>query len=481
MNLKQLLHSKKLCVVVVAIATTMMMVSCAGDGFDDESYGSSVKNTQLSSPSENDINVTASADGSMTIISWPVVRGAGGYHAILTNTTTNEIEVDTIIDGVSFAAKRAEDTNYSISVLTLGNRNLGNTEASTPTVKTFTTFTPAYATIPNGSDLYQYFQENTIPEVDDNGDGVADEVYYDLEPNGNYTVSNILDFNAHSVTLRTSDKLARATVTYGEGASITYCAGLGLKYIKFDVSASTNPVFAFSSNPTIEADVNHNNYHQITTPTIISSCDFEGVQSYFLYDNKIKYCLKTFMMNDCRVHLTLSTTTVSSNAIFQIYDGQGFINDITFKNSTIWNTGEKDCKYFIRYHNSCRCDRAGYATNSINYINCTLYNIAKTGQMGNYSGFDGRATSNYNVENCIFVDCGNAQVARRIVARLGTGAIAFNNNTYEFNGELNDQSGYDTGNILTTAPGLADPLNGNLTPSGAEQVSMKTGDPYWYK
>ena len=100
------------------------MTSCAGDGFADESFvpGNGVTNTQLVSPSADDITITPSPDGSKQTIEWPVVNGAGGYQAILTNLTTDEVMVDSIIDGLSFIVDREEDTNYQLDLKVLGHR-----------------------------------------------------------------------------------------------------------------------------------------------------------------------------------------------------------------------------------------------------------------------------------------------------------------------------------------------------------------------
>lgn len=58
----------------------LLLSSCAQDGYDDdERWSSNVTGVTLESPTASDITIAASADGSQTVISWPVVRGAGGY------------------------------------------------------------------------------------------------------------------------------------------------------------------------------------------------------------------------------------------------------------------------------------------------------------------------------------------------------------------------------------------------------------------
>ena len=471
--------------LAAVVTVAGLMASCAQDGYDDdERFESSVKGTTLASPDADAITVTSSVDGKTQTISWPVVKGAGGYLFSFYDESNLEepIVKDSIIDGCSVTVPREEDMNYRIDLRTLGNAKIGNSEANAATQKSFSTFTAAYATIPDGSDLYQYFQTNPVPET-------GEAVYYDLEPDGNYTLSAVLDFSNRYVVLRTTSKTDYATITYGDTGSLEYCGGLTLKYLNLDCSASSKPTLAFSANPPESIlDADHNSHNQIVDPTAIMNCNISGVKGMLLFDNKVKYCLKTFIMENCMVHL--ESVNMANNSIFYIYDGGGFINDFTIRNSTIWNTGESDFKYLVRYNNSGRCDRAGYATNSINFYNCTMYNLCKEGQMCNHGGYDGRATSNYAVENNIFVDCGSGQVPRRIIGRRGGGEISFVHNTYWFDGAPEKEGAPDavegakneyddSHSALQTDPAFVDAANGNFKPTGGEQLAFRTGDPRW--
>ena len=82
--------------------------------------------------------------------------------------------IDSVYDGTSFAVARVEDNNYELSLEVLGNEERNNTGCD-PVIKTFNTFAVAFATIPSGSDLCEYFQNNPIPE------GNEEELVYDLE------------------------------------------------------------------------------------------------------------------------------------------------------------------------------------------------------------------------------------------------------------------------------------------------------------
>ncbi len=201
MKKNHLMKCTRNCVTALIGVGTAFLTSCAGDGFSDESFqpGNGVQNTKLTTPAADEIKVEASTDGSKQTISWPIVYGASGYKAVFTNVTTGEVLVDSLIDNLSFAVSREEDTNYTLSLQVLGNKGLGNSDGEQVT-KEFSTFTATYAKIPDGLDLYDYFQNNPIP------DDQTDELNYDLIAGGKYTLSQSLGFKFHKVCLRSSDK-----------------------------------------------------------------------------------------------------------------------------------------------------------------------------------------------------------------------------------------------------------------------------------
>lgn len=452
--------------------------SCAQDGYDDdERWDSGVYNTQLVAPPADSIKVKASADGSQQTISWPVVYGAGGYHAVLTNTSAGEVVKDTLIDGTSFATARIEDTNYEVSLCVLDNEERNNTGSGT-VVKQFNTFAPSFATIPAGSDIAEWFEQNPI------GEGHTGEMLcFDLEAGGSYTLSKAVDFLGNQVTLRTTDENNHAKVTFtGTDATIKTYTAITLKYLDFDMSASTKALLTLSDTPdeALKGATGTGDYYNIMYAATVNGCDISGVNGNLIYDSNIKYCLEMLLIKNSTVHLTSSaTTSVSGNAI--IYCKGGYINDLTIEESTFWNSGDSDAKYFVQYNNAGRSLRAGYTNNYITYENCTFYNIVKAGQWGNYGGFSGQACSVYKMTNTILVDCGNSQVARRLVGgRVGSGTATFANNTYMFDGAFENTAGYDdSGTNIESDPGFKDAANGDFTVSGSEQLAKRTGDPRW--
>lgn len=461
------------------------LVSCAIDGFDEEEFIPSVTNTTMESPSAEDITVTSSADGKSQTITWPVVHGAGGFSVSFWNADTPEtpIVTDSIVDGCSVTVPREEDMNYVFSIKTLGNAMANNSDAETATEYAFTTFMPATAIIPAGTDIYEWSQTADIQTLLQTP--TTETLIFDLEAGGQYTLSNIVDFGHNKVILRTASKSNWATIAYANGASIRFGGGFILRYMNIDGNETTDPILGMSETPN-EAILGPNSHYIITDPVTIQNCNVYNVQRQFLHDTKKKYCIASFLMENVKVDFT-TDAGMSSGSYFLFYDGGGFINDFTLRACTFSNSVNKDgnlyeSRYFLRYNNSGRCDRAGFTTNSINMYNCTFYNIAKSGQMANHGGFDGRKTSKYEVVNNIFVDCGGNQVPRRIVGRVGDAALTiFNNNTYWHSGAAETgNTSYDTGYQLQSDPAFVDAANGNFTPTGAEQVSMQTGDPRWF-
>ena len=309
MSKNHLIAFGKLCSLVAIATGGLMMASCAEDGFDEnETFEAKVRNTQLLSPTE--YTLTASADGKSQTVGWPVVYGAGGYQVSLYDASNMNVAlVDSLVEGCSVTFKREEDVNYVLRILTKGNAALGNADASEASQFTFSTFTPTFKTIPAGSDLNAWFAANPIP-----GESIGENLNYDLEAGGEYTVSSELDFDAHWVTLRSNSKTNPANIKYTTVAScINFAAPFNVKYLKFDCAAmsESNGVFGFSKSPTAER-VSENNGYDVSdfvifkgNVTIVNST-FKGVNGYFFWDNRKdqKVAAVNFLIDNCLVELT---------------------------------------------------------------------------------------------------------------------------------------------------------------------------------
>lgn len=466
----------------------LVFASCADVYDGDEQFSSSVQNSQMKSPAEEAINIEATPDGATQIISWPVIEGAGGYRVTLKDVTdpTNQVVLaDSIIDGCSLSVGRAEDSNYELSILTLGNSRYNNTDAAAATLMKYTTFLPSMGVIPAGSDIKEWFDANPIPEGTE-----GDNHVFDLEAGAEYTLNGELDFGLNTVTLRTPSTL-RAKVTYGEKGNFYTNAGLNLKNLILDCSAQTSSsasVISLCKEPN-EAilGLTGKDYYNIMDPITIQNCDIDGVNAYLFYDSNKKYCTQNFLIKNSVIHLTTTSSSIGSNALVNAYAGG--IAHFSVEGSTIWSTTDLTQKYFLRYNNSFREDRVFdtdvYADNtvSIDYKNSTFYKVCeKEGQMGNYSGITNRAATSIGVVKSIFVQCGSGQVPRRIINSYQN-AVTYNfqYNTYWWEGA--SETGYNTydksGTVIDADPAFADPENGIFTVGGAEQIAMGCGDPRW--
>ena len=301
----------KMCMLSLFGAGGLLLASCAEDGYDDETFNSGVNNTQVESISTDGIVITPSADGKTQTITWPVVMGAGGYRVNLIDMGNIDEPIinDSIVDGCSVTAKREEDVNYQLTILPLGNNKKGNKDANEATIKLFSTFTPTYKTIPSGSNLNEWFAANPLP-TDTTG-----MLNYDLEAGGTYTLSEVLDFNAQPITLRSNDKVNHAVINFQNEACITFCSTFNFKYVDVDcaeqvISSTNHGIFAFSKDPSAAptgTDIDAAKYKWdkplIEKPVTFINCNFKNVKGYFFWDNQQTVCAMTMLIDNCVVHL----------------------------------------------------------------------------------------------------------------------------------------------------------------------------------
>lgn len=464
---------KKIQLLGLPILLAGLAASCAQDGFDEESFSTPVKNTTLESPKSEEIDVKTSPDGSLWILSWPLVKGAEGFLCTVKDVTNPDEHVvviaDSLVDGCTLNFARSEDSNYTLSIRTIANKKAGNTDATETTEKKFSSFTPSWKEVPNGTDLATWLAENPLPAE------TTEEICIDLVAGGQYTLNSNIDFGSTRVTLRSTAPAKPASIKVSGEASFVIDEGFVLKNLIIDAAEGTNDLIVGNTTPK-EVNISpSNNYYRIENPIYLSNVKISGLKKRLLYDNKVKYCYKTVLIDNCVIE------TCPAEAIQLIQMPSGFINDLKISNSTIWNSGEVSQNYVVQYSNSGRCDRAGYTSNSITLTYCSFYNLAKTGQWGNYSGFAGRNTSYFNMSYCIFVDCGNNAVPRRFTSGSNNNANkSFVNNTWFFNGADEDPGTWDpTQQQVLGDPMFADPAHGDFHYSGTAQKALLMGDPRW--
>jgi hypothetical protein len=453
----------------------LTLASCAQDGFDNGERFTTVSGITLESPNADSIVVTPDASGAKQTISWPVVFGAGGYIVSVYDVTTPDkpVAVDSIenklVDGTAITLSRKEDTYYKFLIKSAANAKANNAESTKNSEITYNTYTPTYKTIPDGTDLTQYFAANALP-----ADSTSNDLSFDLADGGNYTMSGIISPGLNKITLRCTNKNKRPTIKFTGNAGFVMDAGLTLKNINFDCGTSTSSFVSMNATPLVTNVIGGNYFLQ--DKLNIQSCNIDNVNNYFVYDNKQKVYVENVVVNNCIVHLTPATTL---DAVFYLNKG-GNILSLTVSNSTFYETGSSDYKYF--YQTNGRAKNVNYISNTTTYANSTFYNVCNTGQWGNYNGMAGQSNSYWNMTDCIFAYCSPTGVARRFLAGKKTQKTAtFKNNTYMQKGAIfDDPSGYDdTGTDIKEDPVFKNPDGADFTISNAAQVSAKTGDPRW--
>jgi len=308
----------------------------------------------------------------------------------------------------------------------------------------------------------------------------AGQELIELAPNAIITLTEPLVLTKQVEIKGVEEK--EATLIVADGG-ITISDNFTLNNVDINASANTKALITLNSEPTV-GFFEGSEYYGIDYVKFISA-NLLDVKGSIIWDGNAKYCVKELTFENCGIILNTESTNNQAFVSFQA----GGVKDFTFKCSTVTQRGEEENNYFLRYNNSARLDRFGFdketMTQSINYINCTFYKVGKNGQWGNYNGFAGQKYSEWHVVNNIWVDCGNGQISRRILG--GRNASSYNicefaNNTYWFNGapETGNES-YDASIGLDTDPAFKDIASGDFTPTGAKQVELKTGDPFWFK
>lgn len=472
----------------------LVMASCAEGVDDNERFSAGVSNSQLESPviDPNTFKTQINADGSESVeVSWPVVFGAGGYLANVTDVTNpaNPTFVihDSIIDGCHFSFPRLVDTKYEISVSTLGNEQLKNTGSLTPTIAEYSTFLPA-TTIPVGQEISQFIAQNLTAS--------DEEIAFELEAGQTYTLTGEANFDLTPVTLR-GDKYNRPLVVVsGEGTLMTQ-AGLKVKNINFDMSAAEKTGFITLCNePSASISTEALGYvalgatqksaYVIEGQIAIESCNFRNIPKSIIFANNQAYNVIDFRITDCIMQLN----NASSATFINFYSSSALASSaksLTIKNSTIYNIVENTSAYFIRYANASNSQPPKVfgtgATSTHTIDNCTLDRT-----------FTGKDFANNMVQtnafgvvltNNIFYD-----VFRIYQYIRGSATFTASNNAifYDIAGtSSNDLKYADEINPNFVGPtiqefNLDEPKGGvNFRPQASECVSNKMGDPRWFE
>jgi len=485
----------------------LLLTGCA-EGYESPSgFDLGVTNTRMETPPQDSISFKVSSDGTTATVSWPLVAGADGHEVTFMNVDDpeNPVIIDgfdkKVVDGSKFTVSVAEDSKYQMLMRTLGNKNLGNSDAEEASTFNFSTLVPSVMTIPSGQEISAYIAAHPL-------DTVATEVAIDLEAGGEYTLEGLVDFNCHQVTFR-GDKIKRPVVHMNSDGHFETYSGLKVKFINFDMTASTAPGFVAMTKDNLPDSIKSENRQRVYTrdgktisgvymveePIYIANCWFKNLPHAMLYHNEVTCAFWYFTVSNCIVQM--KNVTKSNIGFINLYDsgmhGKS-VKNITIENSTIYNVVDNDAACFIRYSNESNSQPDKVYGNATADMNSHRWEFKNTTFSKTYTGW--RFINNVRtraftliVDHCIFNDVSQ-------LYRMNGGS-----RTYRFNflwspreDDLNrNKNMTDSGNApfasiydpkfqgdITQELDFSQPNGGvNFTPGEYEIVSNRGGDPRW--
>lgn len=497
--------------VFFAVVCVLLLGSCA-QGYDSpDGFDVGVNNQQLKTPAADSIRFVVNSDVTQGIISWPLVLGAKGYEVTFENVDNpDSVYViknysNKLVDGSRMIIPVTEDSKYRLTIRTIGDPKRGNTDDPESVVVNLSTLVPSIATIPDGSDIYEFMQNL---QLNDTTFGkTPNEVAIELAPGGKYTLSGPVDFGGQKLTFR-GDKVKRSEVKVtGTGGFLTY-SGLKLKFINFDMAESTGTsLISMTPKASLPESIKSqnlgylnngaaiNNIYIVKDPIYIANCWFKDMPNAMLWGNNVDCAYWYFTIDNCIIQMK----NTGNNPFVHLYsstNGGRIIKNISFSNSTFYNT--TDCSaYFMRYSNSSSSNvvkvfgnvNSEFASCSITFSKCTFSKTYNKGQFSN--NFNGNAMT-VNVDRCIFYDC--YQVARRTFDLSGaTKTYKFNFWFAVTNPDVAEANRKDTGGApfasvydpqfigdITKSLDFTQPNGGvNFKPGEFQIITNNGGDPRW--
>lgn len=375
----------------LTLVSALLTTACA-DGYDDEAqFESDVHGTVLTSPAldKSCFSTVNTPSGEQVQMTWPLVKGAGGYLvnvAIENGGTQTPLVADSLVDGVSVTFPKAEDTKYITSVRAMGNAKLGNSDATEATQYLFSTMVEGVS-VPEGQDVAAFVnsyiaQHRSEMEAAQAEDPNNYEMAFELAPGKHYTLSAPADFGLFPVTLRSGDKVNRATVTVGAEGYLTTQAGLKVKFLNFDCTdmPKTLGLITLGAEPDASISTEALGYKAlganqdgfvIEKPVVVQECWVKNLPATLLSGHKKNWSLRDFRVKDCIVQ----TANIDGTTPWIDLTGasNGLIQKLTLEHSTFYNsevcTAEQ---YFLRFSNSSNAQPKKIFGNNDNFLEYTV-------------------------------------------------------------------------------------------------------------
>lgn len=486
------------------VAVSMLFAGCAQGADCDETFQSTVTNTQLESPDASSIAfalVTNAAGVEQVKASWPLSKGAGGYEVSIANVNdVNNPEYllqNEVVDGTSVTFSLFEDTNYEISVRTLGNASFNNKDAETASVVTYSTMIGGQA-IPDGSEIGKFITDWMVAHLDEYKAAIAAdsnfEFAFDLAAGGNYTLDTPAEFGPIPVRLR-GVQGNRPVVVVGEAAALNPSNGLKIKNVNFDCTKMKGDVGArglISMQVDPEESVIGVQTYYCQKPIRMEACWVKELPISILNIDKCAWGLEEFRITDCIIQFNNRLDTEWKTAInawqnvgrLSGVDGKcwyGGISNTFIANSTLYNIWPsetiKDKGYFLRFANSDISKWSGSTAGQFEIKNSTIVRLSPRKQFGNNMGKTNQYTNRF--VNSIFWDCWRLNKVKN-----GSSVQVMENNTIwgvfqATNGDASyakeENPGFTDDNIFKVLD-FTQPNGGvNFTPTTGN------GDPRWLK
>ena len=478
-----------------------LMSSCSEGADCDEEFKSSVHDSQLTSPELAFANKMTTSGSEVVQVSWPVIKGAGGYKVTVTNVDdpANPVVVvaDSIIDGTSFTFPKKEDTNYSVSVLTLGNEALRNTGATEPTVVAYSTMV-AGQIIPAGTaDIVAWINEHMID--------TDDEQAFELEAGATYTLDKPLEFGTKKITFR-GNKVNRPTLVISGKSYISTVTGLKVKWINFDCTAQTpkgasNDVYGIiqmPDEPPVTSENPNANLKAYYNPEtiLIKDCMFKNVHCCLFAIGKNAWGIEDFRIDNSIVQMDNDGTYWADAACISgfsngYYKGTqnswiGAIKSINLKNSTFYNIKKNSKNRFVRWSNKDikRVVPTALNDGSFTMSDCTISKIMTDKEFGNNTPNTKEYVISFN--RVVTYDVWRLQ---KFIQGNCTWNVDMTTNTVW--GVSQSVDGTDKGKIATEEdPGFTEEMvtkeldltqpNGGVNFKATGAISSTIGDPRWF-
>lgn len=491
----------------------MTLFAACSQGVDDETWTAGVKDQQLTSPETLVFSSATDASGNEQVrVEWPVSLGAGGYEITVENVnnpTEPVIVVDhEVVDGCSYLFPKEEDTDYQVSVLTLGNAKYNNAAATSATVAPHSTKIGG-ETIQAGQDIGEFITTWMAAHLDEYKAALAAdpnfEWAFDLVADAEYTLNTPADIGPIPVRLR-GVQGHRAKVTVGENASLRPSNGLKVKNVNFDCaamagSARNRGLISMQADP--DESLAQGQAYFCPRPIRLEQVWVRELPVSIFNIDDAAWGIEEVRISDCIIQLNNRLdnawkTVICAHSGTGRYLGAnsakwyGGIANTMILNSTIYNTWPhdtfKDSGYFIRFSNQDISKWYGSYNGVFDIKNSTLSRVTPRKDFGN--NIANKAQYVITFENTNFYECWRLQKVKR------GGTYVWKNNTIQ-NGEFNSVDSTDKSEIATEEtildpnnPNIFTPLtlaaSGNTADCGVSfkasgPISATNGDPRWYE